>query len=47
MRVLIFIILIDIFIFALGSIYVEDKPTGDFNKEYPMDRFGYQWVVDE
>jgi len=47
MKILIFIILMDIFIFALGSIFIEDKHR-DVNVDgYHMDRYGYCWQVDE
>jgi len=47
MKILIFVILMDILIFGISSIFVEDKPSDSYKKEYFMDRYGYQWKVDE
>jgi len=48
MRVLFIIILIDIIIFSIGVIFVEDESMVDTNqsKEYHVDRYGYYWSVD-
>jgi len=47
MRVLIIIILMDIFIFTLGSIFAdkEVRLERSADKNFRMDRYGYYWKV--
>ena len=47
MRIIIIVILLDVFIFALGSVYAEKEHTVYDNKDrnYHMDRYGYYWQV--
>jgi len=49
MKILIIIILIDISIFTLGSIFAEKehKIIDNQKQNYRMDRYGYYWKVEE
>ena len=48
MRILVIIILIDFFVFVLGSIFVHrDYIVYDTqNRDYHMDKYGYYWNVE-
>jgi hypothetical protein len=49
MRILIIVILIDIFIFTLGIIFADKELKTSDTKEsnFRMDRYGYYWKVQE
>lgn len=49
MRVLFIIIIMDFFIFSIGSIFAEKEHTvyDTKNQDYHMDRYGYYWKVGE
>jgi hypothetical protein len=47
MRIVLIIILIDVFIFSLGSLYVTDPSVLRYknNPDYP-DHFGFDWKLE-
>ena len=49
MKVLIIVILMDIFIFALGAIFADKEVRLEHTaeKHFHMDRYGYYWKVGE
>ncbi len=49
MKILIIIILMDIFIFTLGAIFAEKeyKIIDSQKQSYRIDRYGYSWKVEE
>ncbi len=49
MRILLIVILADIFIFTAGSIFADKKHKIIDNQKqnYHMDRYGYYWKVEE
>ncbi|MDA3907588.1 MAG: hypothetical protein PF437_00725 [Sulfurimonas sp.] len=49
MKILIIVILIDLFIFTTSLIFVDNERQviEDQNQEYHMDRYGYYWRVHE
>jgi len=49
MKILIIVILIDIFIFSLGAIFADREHEIVDNKQrnYHIDRYGYYWKVGE
>ncbi len=49
MKILIIIVLIDIFIFSLGIIFADKelKATDTKENNFHMDRYGYHWKVQE
>ena len=48
MKVIYFIIIMDFFIFTLGSIFAEKEHTvySNTDRNYHMDRYGYYWKVE-
>jgi len=49
MKVLIIVILLDVFIFALGSVFADKEVRLEHttDRHFHMDRYGYYWKVGE